>query len=232
MKYNLLIASVLLTLLCVQCTKNNDQTSNGNVQYQLVTSNNTGALGQANSSNSGTLRVEGGTYSWTSGIGNLTELKFEAKSATSEMEYKTKVKKSVNPFNTLNPLGGVVVPPGTYDKVEFRIHFEPIDTVPALELKGSYTNSAGVTTPIDLKIKSDLEFKFEKSTPTTIDGTSNYSALNSLALNLLFSGISESQLNSATKDSTGTIVISPTVNSNLYKQMLGSVDKMLKVEIK
>jgi hypothetical protein len=232
MKYNLLIASVLISILCVQCNKNNDQSNSGNIQYQLVTTNNSGSLGQANTSNSNTLRVEGGTFSWTSGTGNVTELKFEAKSATTEIEYKTKVKKAVNPFNTMSPLGGVLVPPGTYDKVEFRIHFESFDTIPALELKGSYTNSAGVTTPIDLKIQSDLEFKFEKSTPTTIDGTTNYSALSSLALNLLFSGVSETMLNGATKNSAGIVVISPTVNSNLYKLMLGSADKMLKVEIK
>lgn len=232
MKYNLLIASVLISLLCVQCSKNNDQSSSGNVQYQLVTTNSTGSLGQVNSSNSNSLRVEGGTFSWTSGTGNVTELKFEAKSATTEVEYMTKVKKGVNLFNTLSPLGGISVPPGTYDKVEFKIHFESADSIPALELKGTYTNSAGVTTPIDLKIKSDVEFKFEKSTPTAIDGTSNYSALSSLALNLLFSGVSETMLNSATKDSTGTIVISTTSNATLYKLMTGSIDKMLKVEIK
>ena len=230
MKHTLLLVSAALSsLLVVSCSKEKVETKEGssNVTYRLSTTERNSTLGRFAST---TARIQSGDIIWTGGSAAVSEIKFEAK-GDNKVEYKSNVPQRFNLFDSVATLGGIAVPAATYEKIEFKIKFDPTTSLSAFELKGHYLNGSD-STPIVLQINQPMELKFEKKTPTTIDATTNYNALSTLALALLTTNISESMLTSATKDSNGSIVISANSNANLYNPIWNTLQGLLKVEIK
>ena len=169
----LLIASA--ALIMTGCKKDNNDPSG--ITYKLQTSNRTTYVA----------RVEAGNIQWTSGFGNASEVKFEAKGTNGEIEYKSSTQQHINLFSGISTLGNLTLPAGTYREVEFKVELNPTPTEPALELAGTYT-STGPATPVIFRVSSSLELKTERN-DVTITTNNGYSALTTLNLSLLGSGI-------------------------------------------
>lgn len=153
------------------------------------------------------------SLNWTSAKAQATLVKFEAKSAGQEIEYKSSQQVTIDLFSS-NPLAGQFeLPAGTYSEVELKTQLSPLAGQPSLELKGSFT-SGGVVLPITFQSQEALEVKGEKSNVTVDPGTSvDISTL--VNLSLVFRGISAADLTSATR-TNGEILINSSVNSKLY----------------
>lgn len=214
------IASVALgsSLLFASCQKEKSAENMNqapNVTYELATGGDArpGVAGEVARTTAGFLSLTGGTAS-------VTQIKFEAKGAN-KVEYKSNVSQVIDLSSAAATIGGLSVPYGTYEKIEFKIKFEPTTTQPALVLNGSYTpTSGGAAVPVVLQINQPFELKFEKKTPTTIDANTNYGALGTLALNMLTAAVPESLLANATR-TNGQIIISSTSNTQLYNPLWG-----------
>lgn len=213
------------TLFLTACQKDAADSKDSNVTYQLAVQD--GSPGLANEGG----RAQASYLDFTGGSASVKEIKFEAK-GDNKIEYKSNVPQTINLANALTTLGGIAVPYGTYNKIEFKIKFEPLQGQPALTLQGNYTPTAGGTAiPVVLQFAGPFELKFEKKTPTTIDAQTDYSALGTLALNQLIAAVPESLLANATQ-TNGQIVISSTSNPNLYAPLWSLFEGLLKVEIK
>jgi hypothetical protein len=228
MKRTLLLLAGATSLL-FSCKKESDVDNNANestVTYQLATTN-SASPGQA-----GEVGRTAATFlSWTGGTASVSEIKFEAK-GDNKVEYKSSVSKTIDLASALNTLGGIGVPYGTYEKIEFKIRFVPTATTPSLELLGTYTpTNGGTAVPVVVRFNEPFELKFEKKTPTTIDANTDYTALGTLALGFLNQGVVESWLSGATQ-TNGSIVISNNSNTNLYNPLWSAFQSLLKVEIK
>ena len=213
----LLSSSILFFNSCKKSTSN-DQV----LQYQLQTTNRSAVVNAP---------LSAGSITWTSGNASATMIKLEAKNSSgTEVEYKSAITQQIDLFLPVAAnLGNVVLPPGTYSEVEFKISMNQNGNTPALQLNGQYINGNGVVTPVRFVMNSLLEIKGEQSN-VTITSSGNTSEITSLNLAALTSGISQIMLNNATVTG-GTIVISSSVNAALYNIIAGNLVQSHEVEL-
>lgn len=204
------------SVLFISCKKSNVQSS---YQYKLATTNRSNVVA----------RVAGGNISWTAGYASANLLKFEAKnSGGTEVEFKNSTQQHVDLFSSLaQTLGTITLPASTYSEIEFKAELSPNGSDAALQLSGSFT-SGGVTTPVVFTVNSALEIKTEKNN-IVIDNNTSYTALTTLDLSTLTTGITEAMLNAATRTG-GTIIISASSNTNMYNVMLANFDNCDEVQ--
>lgn len=218
MKINFFFSALLLSGLIFFASCKKDKGSSG-YQYKLTTANRSNVVG----------RIEAGNVSWTAGYASANLLKFEAKNgAGAEVEYKSNTTQHIDVFSSLaTSLGTINLPAGTYSEIEFKAELSPSGSDAALELNGTFTSGAN-TTPVVFTVGSNLEIKTEKNNVTVSDNSS-YTALTTLNLAKLTTGVTEAMLNAATKTS-GKIVISASSNTNIYSIMLANLDGCDEVE--
>jgi hypothetical protein len=212
----------IVVLFLFSCKKQSTN-SNSTVEFQLKTANRTSVVN----------RVDGaGSITWTSGFASATEIKLEAKnSAQQQVEYKSESKQKVDLFTSVaGSLGNVILSPGTYTEVEFRIELSPSGADAALQLDGSFTNgNTGAITPVSFRINSIFEIKGEKNNVTITDN-SGTTALTTLDLSVLTTGISQAMLSSATITG-GSIIISSSSNVALYNIIVANLQLHHEAEI-
>ena len=196
------------TLFLVSCKKENSDPPG--ISYKLQTSNRSSVVG----------RVESGNIVWTSGFGNASEVKFEGKGPSGEIEYKSNVQQRIDLFSGIFTLGNVTLPAGSYKEVEFKVELNPTATEPALLLNGTYT-STGPVIPIIFRIAAPLEIKTEINNVTVV-ANNGYNALTTLNLSLLTRGITQTMLDNAVK-TNGTILINSSSNVDLYNIILNNL---------
>lgn len=212
------ITAIAAILSLASCKKSNTATG---ISYQVKTVNPTTTLAKANPGGSTTtareLSVQAGTITWNSGYASATEIQFEAESAGTHVIYKTEKIMKLDLFSPLTSLGNIAVPQGVYKTVEFEIELASNATEAALELKGMYNN-----VPVTFRVINQFELEAEQDNVTIADGK-NYNALTALNLAILTQGISGATFDAATKDGTGTIIISATSNTDIYDKMIANL---------
>lgn len=208
MNKNVILAfSTAASLFLFSCEKDNVATPG--ITYQITTATASSIIP------AGTMS---GNLRWSAGYASVAELEFEAKSQTVEIEYKSEAKQKIDLFSPLSSLGVIVIPTGTYEDIEFEIEVQPNGSDAALYLSGNFISSTGVNTPILLTVKEAIEIESKKENITITNG-SILSALTTLNLSLISTGINESMLNNAIR-TNGTIILSSTSNSAIYEIML------------
>lgn len=199
---------------------NKDQDIPG-VTYQVRTANPSAAI---------IASTTGSTLTWNSGYASTVEIEFEAAKEGLEVEYKSEARKKVDLFSSLATLGTIVVPPGTYEDVEFEVEIQPTATDAALQLGGIFKNGSGVSTPVIFKLNETVEIESERENITITDASS-LTALSTINLSFLTTGVSEDMLNAATRNSSGAIEISANTNTAIYTIMRDNLKSCGGVEI-
>lgn len=214
-KFISMTAIAAITLI-FGCKKANN--SNG-VSYQFKTINPSAtiAYSSGNPSIMSPVGVQGGTITWTSGYASATEVKFEAEGSGSHVEFQSETPQKIDLFSPLSSLGNIIIPTGVYDTAQFEIELAPTTTDAALELHGMYNSI-----PVIFRITKSYEFDAEIPAITIADGQ-HYTALTALNLANLTQGISGATLDAATKDSSGTIVISASSNASIYDSIIANL---------
>ncbi len=217
MKTKLISMTAIAAIFFIVGCKKTANHSNG-VSYHLQTINRSATIANATGiSNTSTLRAQSGTISWTSGFASATEIKFEAEGSDTHVKFQSETPQKIDLFSPLSSLGNIAIPTGVYDTAQFEIDLLHTATDAALELNGMYNN-----TPIIFRISDEFEIDAELPKITITDG-SNYTASTALNLANLTVGISGATLDAATKDTSGTIVISATSNASIYDAMLNNL---------
>ncbi len=219
MKTKLISMTAIAAIFFVVGCKKTANHSTG-VSYQLKTINHSSTITRAYSTGNlitSSVGVQGGTIDWTSGYASAKEIKFEAEGSGVHVKFQSETPQKIDLFSPLSSLGNVVIPTGVYESAQFEIELLHTVTDAALELKGTYNN-----TPVIFRIAGDFEIDAELPAITIKDGT-NYTALTALNLANLTTGISGATLDAATRDGSGTIVISATTNASLYDAMLNNL---------
>lgn len=222
MKINSTAAALLATVvLFTNCKKeiNGSDANGSSFAFQVKAANPSTALNRI----AADLRTDGSaTIQWTAGTATANLLKFEAKNASGEVEFKQNVQQTIDLFSASSVLGKLTVAPGTYSEVEFKAFLVPAGNNNALELNGTFT-SGGTAVPVSFRVSSAVELKAEKANITVAAGSA-YSALNTLDLSQLAKGITEADLLGATRTGN-TIVLSANSNSRLYSILLSNLGK-------
>lgn len=209
------ITAIAAVTLIFGCKKAN---SPNGVSYQLKTTNRSTSLAfSSGNTPTSAARLQGGTITWSSGYASATEIKFEAEGSGNHVEFKSETPQKIDLFSPLASLGNINIPTGVYDTAQFEVELSPTATDAALELHGTYNNI-----PVIFRISGDFEIDAEIPAITIADGQ-HYNAVTALNLANLTQGISGSTLDAATKDGSGTIVISATSNVSIYDAMLNNL---------
>ena len=219
MKANFISISAIAALFFfVSCKKSNPSSPN-QVSYQFQAINRSATI--AASSSTGNLitsstGIMGGTINWTSGYASATEIRFDAEGSGGHVKFNSETPQKIDLFST-NSLGNIIIPTGVYDTANFEIELASTPTDSALELSGMYNN-----TPVVFAISGEFEIDGELPKITITDGSS-YTALTALNLANLTQGIAGTTLDAATKDSSGTILISASSNPSIYDAMVNNL---------
>jgi hypothetical protein len=223
MKTLVLSAAAIAAISFTSCKKDGSSVStspatskdNSTMAYQMMARNTTTVLPSPQSS--GTSQLQ-----WTSGYVNPREIRFEAKSKNTNIEYKSKNASRIDLFAT-NPVyfGGVAIPAGTYKEIELKTKLEMAGTDPALLLNGVYTNGLN-SIPVVFRVMEDLELRSELENVTIVEPT--MAAITILNLDDEMSGITTSMLQNALL-TNGTIVISREFNRSLYDMILRNLSE-------
>ena len=206
MKLSSILSTAILSFLFFTSCKKATTDATASMKYQLKTTN---PIATVNTP------ATPGSVQWTSGFASANEIKLEAKNNNNEIEFKNETIQRIDLFAPVaTGLGNIVVPPGTYTEVEFKVELNNSGADAALVLNGQFTNGTGVVTPIVFTVNGLFEIKGEQAS-VVVTGNSSITAITTLNLSLLTTGISQAMLNAATLTG-GKIVISASSNSNLY----------------
>ena len=179
-----------------------------------------------------TVNKPGGQASilWTSGSAAATQEKLEAKKNENQLEFTSSDLQQIDLFGSLIAnMGNIAITAGTYTEVEFKITVNQNGTNPALELNGQYTSGTGVVTPVVFSLNSLFVLKAEQAN-VIVTGNSTTTALTTLDLSMVSTGITQSMLNSAAL-TNGVTVISTASNSNLYTIITNNLLQFHHVEV-
>jgi hypothetical protein len=225
MKSGTLLSAAFIGLMLTSCSKDNGTVTPDPALGTGSTSKEAAMVYelQATNTSSGVTQrtTAGGMLRWTSGTANPTQVKFEAKSKDTKIEYKSNSMGQVDLFAP-SPIGfgGFMLPAGTYKEIELKIKLDNTSTTPALQLNGYYTDNV-VTIPITFIIEEDVELKTELKNVTITDGT--FAALTTLDLSTYTGSITEAMLRNAHL-TNGTLVISRSSNRAVYDLIMNSLN--------
>ena len=222
MKTLSIVFAFAATLFFLPSCKKAATSSPSSMEYQIQAINKTAIINQP---------VSPGSILWTSGTASATMIKLEAKNSGSEqVEFKSNTAQQIDLFASVAAsLGNVSIPAGTYTEVEFRIEIAQSGSNPALQLNGQFTSGTGVVTPVIFLVNSMIDIKSEQTNVTVTDNSSA-TALTTLNLALLTSGITQTMMNSATHTG-GTMIISSSSNANLYNIISNNLIQSHGVEV-
>lgn len=209
-------AMLAVVVTTVSCSKDKDGSG---LSYRLKTENRNSVLG----------RVTSGTVNWTSGSAYAVKVEFEAeKNNDDEVRFESRVARRVDLFAPVSDLGVINLPQGSYEEIELELYLAPTATDTAFLLRGTFTNAASQSTPVLFFVNEQIEFSTEAE-DVNVASNNDFSALTTLNLALLTTGITESMLNNATR-TNGVIVISKTSNTSLYNTLISNLQNMDSVE--
>jgi hypothetical protein len=213
------------------CNKLKDS-SNAELTYKVEPSNLTSSVGTTVLESGLTVTINSNSsLTWKAGFITIEQLSFEAKKESSEIEYKLKKSPTVDLFKQSQLLGSIDLPAATYNEVELKVLLQKQITGDLFALSGIYTDETGKQTPVDFHYNEDLTLNIEAEN-LTVNTSSDYTGLLKLELNKLLSGLSTSDLKSASKNANGIIVISSNSNVELYSKMKSSLASLAKVEFR
>ncbi len=214
-------AAIFILGSCSKTGTDGTTTTPVSMQFQLTTSNPFVVVNKP---------AAAGSIAWTSGSAYATEVKLEAKQNGSQLEFKTSTAQQINLFaSVISGLGNIVIPPGTYTEVKYKISLNQNASTPGLELNGQYTNAAGTVTPVVFDINSLFVIKAEQNN-VVVGANTSITALTTLDLSFVSSGITQTLMNSATITG-GKIVISASSNINLYNIIVNNLLQFHHVDV-
>ncbi len=210
----------LVALPIVFLTSCSKDKKDGSLQYQLTTKNYQSTVN----------RVQAGSIQWTSGSAYALKIEFEAEQDDRlEVQYEARINQRIDLFSPLTTLGTLSLEPGRYDEIEVELDLASTPTDTSFVLRGTFTNSLSLATPVLFFISDMAELESEANN-VVINGVNDYTVLTTLDLSLISRGVSETMLNNATR-TNGVIIISKNSNANIYNIILQNLDEMDSVEI-
>jgi hypothetical protein len=216
-----LMTAAIAILFFSSCSKSGSGDTASSMQFQLGITNPLVTVNLIASPN---------TILWTSGSAYATQVKLEANQNASQVEFKSTTPHQIDLFASVaGTLGNISIPAGTYTELELKIALTQNGSTPSMELNGSYTNAANVVTPVVFDLNAAFELKTEQNN-VTVTGNTSLTALTTLNLSLVSSGITQAMLNSATV-SGGKIIISSSSNINLYNIIVNNLQQFHHCEV-
>jgi hypothetical protein len=217
------IALVTLPFFLQSCS--DDEVSQAHVQLDFNPVNTSQSIS--------TGRVKANSLEFTDGSIKITEIQFEAETDTDSIEvnWQQNVVIDFATGQTTPDLSALTFPKGTYREVEVEIELLDENNEPSIVVNGTFTDSNNNTHPIRFEFNSGETFEVEKEGTITFGEGERVLAQVTFNPGAWFIEVSSAQLEAATKDSSGVIVISSTQNTTIYNTVADGLDVATEVEM-
>jgi hypothetical protein len=167
-----------------------------------------------------TSRVNGVTIQWISGSATATLIKFEAKNAADEVEFKSTVQQTVNLFDSNAMIGNISIPKGSYKEIEFKAELNAVSGNHSIDLEGQVSGIPGINS-IHFQSDENIEIKGGKDSVTITDGNAN-NVKTLIDLSMASQAITTTDLSNAVQ-ANGVVLISQDINKDLYKRIVANL---------
>ncbi|GAC1312028.1 MAG: hypothetical protein NVSMB24_32740 [Mucilaginibacter sp.] len=218
----------LVMLACLtfgSCKKQNS--GSGKVTYSLHAVNN-GAVTLASTGNFPATTTPA-NVTFTAGYVYISDVEFKATQNNTVIKYESEAIKKIDVFSSSSSIfNDVIIPSGVYNSIKLEVVIGNTSTLnqPGIYLSGTY----GATPIVFAYDENQDGFEFEvEGHNYTFDHTKDYRGLITLHLNLLLSGLTNADLDAATK-TNGVILINHTTNINLYQQVKQNLEILSDVD--
>lgn len=187
------------------------------IQFNTVTSQ-FDTQAQLNASSS--KQAASGSFKFNDGFIMISELEYEAETENDSLSLEFEMEGVVViDFATGIPtpdIRAITIPAGTYQEVEIEVELFDDTNEPSIVLNGIYTSPDGVEHPVRFEFGSGDEFEVERE--GTIVFTENQSAIAEITFDpsLWFAKVTDEDMESATKNMDGIIVISEDHNTDIF----------------
>jgi hypothetical protein len=220
---------LLLLVIITSCTKKNAVPPSKKLSYQFKVI--TTAVPLSANINSSTLNTAAGAnITWQSGYANVSSISFDGQnqndnSNNEENNFSEPQVYKVDLFSSNQLLGNIDIATGTYHNVEIKVELKQTLTDSALFLKGIYTSASG-NIPVELSLNGNNGGLLEIPVSTqdlTVGTIDSYIALINLHLDKLITGLTSTDLDSATI-TNGSILIDSSNNIAIYNKIQANIN--------
>ena len=158
---------------------------------------------------------------WTAGIANISQFKFEAVKGGVKTEISARGLTNVDLFAISPALVGTTIDTGTYKQIEVKLEFVKSGAALPLSVQGSFTAADGTVVPVEIDVNESFELKAEANN-VFVDKTTDLKSIIKLHLDKVLAGITVADLSAAAQTS-GKIIISSTSNSAIFNKIKANV---------
>lgn len=163
-----------------------------------------------------------GVLSFSDGQIILDELEFKGEGPDETVEIKFEVEEStVIDFATgasTPDISALSMPAGTYEEVKLELDLEEDTEQPSILLFGTYVSPEGVESPVRFEFEDDQEFEVKwEGGAVLFEEAQTAMALVTFDPTAWFSEVTNAQFADAVRDEEGVIVVSSSVNTEIYE---------------
>lgn len=225
-KLNYAFALLIIGLLGLSAC-NEDEVTQPVVNFKFNTVNTTSSIPSG--------RVAANSLTFSSGFITLREIQFEAETDEADSIEVNIEQVVVIDFATgeTNPdLSGLTFPVGTYTEIEVELELNDDNNNPSVVIEGTFVDRNDNSHPIRFEFNSGETFEVEKEGRITFAEGAQVLAEITFDPGMWFSGVTSEDLELATKNSEGIIVISESSNTSIFNIVADGLDLATEVEIK
>lgn len=179
-------------------------------------------------------RVQANALTFTSGFITLREIEFEAETDETdsiEVNIEQIVVIDFATGETTPDLSSFVFPAGVYEEIRVELELQDENDIPSVVIEGTFTDSNNDIHPIRFEFNSGETFEVEKEGRITFTEGAQVIAQVTFDPGVWFLGVTSADLEAATKNAEGVIVISETSNTEIFSIAADGLDLATEVEI-
>lgn len=223
LKFSVIAFGLAVTFFLQGCSE--DEVSQAQVQLNFKPVNTSQSISAG--------RIKANSLEFTEGSIRIASVQFEAEtdSDSIEVNWEQNVVMDFATGVTTPDLSALTFPRGTYREVEVEVELLDENSVPSIVIYGTFTDSNNGTHPIRFEFNSGETFEVEKEGRITFGEGAH--VVSNVTFNPVawFIEVSSAELELATKDPSGVIVISSTQNTKIFNIVADGLDVATEVEI-
>lgn len=222
-KMTIAIFAILMSAMTLVSCDSNDPM--GEVRYTFNI-NKSGTQAKAKTSESSPTVMAAADVQFSSGYITIREIVFDGDlggGGSVSITHEQEARIDVATGNTTPSLDAVQIPAGTYLSVNLGIELQDVNDEPQMVIDGTYTDGTGTDVPLRFEFNSGEVFEAEAA---QAEVSENRVATAQITFDPVFwfSDVSSEELDNASRNANGVIVISETSNAEIFSNVADKLD--------
>lgn len=224
-KITISIFAILMSVMMLVSCDSSSNDSMADLKYTFNT-NKSGNQAKAKSIESSSTVMAAADVQFTNGYITIREIVFDGDLGDGNsvsITHEQVAEIDVATGNTTPSLETVQIPAGTYRSVNLGIELQDVNDEPQMVIEGTFTDSTGTEVPLRFEFNSGEVFEAEAA---QAEVTESRMATAQITFDPVFwfSEVTSEELNNASRNADGVIVISETSNAGIFDGVADKLD--------